>query len=93
MEALVRHRYQGHVRELERLLIASASSSPGTFLNLTNEVAAELESALKCDADAPSDVQIREALDAARGNKSEAAKLLGLKSRFALYRLIKKHDA
>jgi two-component system nitrogen regulation response regulator GlnG/two-component system response regulator HydG len=92
VDALLRHRYRTNVRELGRLLMVSASSSPGKFLNLTSDVAAELETAQGNDADTPSSGQIRDALDAAHGNKSEAAKLLGLKSRFALYRLMKKRE-
>jgi DNA-binding NtrC family response regulator len=38
----------------------------------------------------PSEEHVRHALEASGGNRAEAAKMLGLKSRYALYRLMKK---
>ena len=42
VEALVRHGYTHHMRELERLMWIALSTSHGTFLALTPEVSAEL---------------------------------------------------
>ncbi len=86
LEHLIRHRYTHHVRELERLVRLSLRGSPEGVLALTPEVLSELE--LPSDGAVPTEAQIREAL--AQGSSTEAAKRLGLASRYALYRLMKK---
>ena len=42
IEALLRHRFTLHTRELERLMWTSAATSPGDFLTVTPELRAEL---------------------------------------------------
>lgn len=94
VEALVRHRYTHHLRELERLLWLSLTTSAATFVSLSPEVEREL------DVEAPSiedeaaveigEAEIRAALSAAKGSATAAAKKLGLKNRFALYRRMKR---
>jgi transcriptional regulator of acetoin/glycerol metabolism len=91
VDALVSRTYTHHARELAHLLRVSASSSRGNFLKLTPEVEQALGRRAHQDQDPTSD-QIREALAAAGGSKTEAARLLGLKNRFALLRLMKKQD-
>jgi DNA-binding NtrC family response regulator len=87
VDQLARHHYRHHFRELERLVRLSQRTSPAGVLALTPTVAAELD--LPASAALPTDAQIRDALS--HGDSvSEAAKRLGLPSRFALYRLMKK---
>lgn len=98
--ALLRHSYRHNVRELERLLWLGMSTSRGSFIDLTDEVNQELRdartprqkrpSAELREAPGPTPEQVAQALAAAGGSKTEAARLLGLKSRYALYRLLKK---
>lgn len=87
MEALLDHDYSTHVRELERLLIAAMATSRQGFIALTPEVAAELPPKRR---QLPEREEIIAALARADGNVSEAWKQLGLSSRDALNRLIKK---
>ncbi len=93
IEGLVTHAYTHHARELERLLWLSVTTSREGFLALTPQVEAELRSEVTAAAasDDIDEARIRAALDQHRGSVSAAAKLLGLKNRFALYRLMKRH--
>ncbi len=90
MEALLRHEYTHHLRELERLLWLAVSTSREDFIALTPEVTAELRVVEK---DAPAAEQGEAAIRAALAahGVSEAARKLGLPSRYALYRLMKKY--
>ncbi len=95
VSALVRHRYELHVRELEALLWRSLASSKGELLELTDEVRDEL------DTEAPPEVpagrpeptaEELEALLAKHGGVQDRVwRELGLKNRFALRRLLQKH--
>ncbi|MFT5684282.1 MAG: transcriptional regulator with AAA-type ATPase domain [Myxococcota bacterium] len=95
---LMKHDYTLHVRELESLLWLALSSSPGDFIALTPEVAAELKGSAAPVAEsfrAPEELtreQIAEALDRHSGSQEKAWRDLGLSSRHVLYRLIKKHN-
>jgi two-component system nitrogen regulation response regulator GlnG/two-component system response regulator HydG len=86
-DVLVRHNYTLHHRELERLLRLARRGSSDAELQLVPAVESEL--------DVPTSVQgvtaetIRQALLVCKSS-TEAAKRLGLPSRFALYRLMKK---
>jgi two-component system nitrogen regulation response regulator GlnG/two-component system response regulator HydG len=86
-EALVRHQYTLHHRELERLLRLARRGSASSELGLVPAVESELE--IPVSAAGPSADSIRQALVVCKSS-SEAAKRLGLPSRFALYRLMKK---
>ena len=93
VEALLSRPFTLHLRELERLLWTAASSSRGDYLELTAEVRAELGAAPAAASDA-GDVgadQVRAALQSANGSVTAAARALGLKNRFVLYRLMKRH--
>jgi two-component system nitrogen regulation response regulator GlnG/two-component system response regulator HydG len=91
VEALVRHRYTLHVRELLRLLWQAIATSPADHLALTPEVRAELSLGSASPAASPPDREaIVAALAAANGRTAVAAAALGLSSRFALYRLMKR---
>ena len=88
--ALVLHSWSTHVRELDGLLWRSASTSKGGELQLTDE----LRRLVKIPARvAPGDVTadaIRAALERHGGVKDKAWRDLGLPSRHALHRLMKK---
>lgn len=91
IEALLRHEFTLQLRELERLLWLAISSSREDFIALTPELSAELkvaEPSREAERE-PSADEIREALG--KYGVSEAAKKLGVKSRYALYRLMKRH--
>jgi DNA-binding NtrC family response regulator len=94
IEALLRHHYTLHLRELRGLLLTALTTTPTTLIEggritLTPEVEARLNLpsvvAVEPDADA-----IRQALATTGGNTTRAAELLGLPSRYALYRWMKK---
>lgn len=93
MERLVAHNYTHHARELDRLLWLAIGSAPGDYLTLTPALEAELPK----PEPAPVDVQevdraqLESALAQAGGNRTKAARALGLKNRFVLLRLLKKH--
>ncbi len=92
LEALVRHDYRDHVRELDRLLWLAMSSSTSDIVDLTPEVTDALaEPSPEPEADQPpSESEIRTALTRHRGNQAAAARDLGLKNRFALIRMMKR---
>jgi len=85
-EALVRHQYQLNFRELERLLRLACRTSASGRLLLTQAVRAELVLPAEGEPDAE---RIRAALRNST-SASEAAIALGLPSRFALRRLMKR---
>lgn len=91
VEALVRHRYTLHVRELHRLLWRAITTSPADHLALTPEVRAELSLGPAVAAVVPDRAAVEAALTAAGGRAALAAEALGLRSRYALYRLMKKY--
>jgi two-component system nitrogen regulation response regulator GlnG/two-component system response regulator HydG len=93
IEALLRHGYTLHARELEGLLWQAISHSPGKFIALIDEVAGKINIQPPATESAaePSAEEIRACLER-HGNKvSKAWRELGLNSRYALYRLMKKH--
>jgi DNA-binding NtrC family response regulator len=106
IEALLRHRFTHHLRELERLMWVALASSSESFIALTAQVSAALLDCVESQRSAPEPVrehdpiaeaheigraEIEAALAQARGNVTTAARLLGLKNRFVLYRLLKRH--
>ncbi|MGK3992824.1 sigma 54-interacting transcriptional regulator [Sorangium sp. So ce1024] len=114
VEALLRHAYTHHLRELQRLMWIALKSSPDSFLALTPEVRAALRPEVtdsrtdprasartepgKSNPPQVSDssppigrAEIEAALVEAQGSVTSAARALGLKNRFALYRLMKRH--
>jgi two-component system nitrogen regulation response regulator GlnG/two-component system response regulator HydG len=87
VEALARHQYTLHYRELERLVrLSSKGSAPGK-LDLTDALAAELN--LEAPATPLDPEQVRAVLAQSK-SASEAAHRLGLSNRYALYRLLKR---
>lgn len=99
LQALVHHPYTHHVRELQSLLWLAIETSPGRALQLTPELRNALASSVAGDESQarPPEVQeldaeqLQAALHATNGNVTNAAKRLGLSSRYTLYRLMRKH--
>jgi transcriptional regulator of acetoin/glycerol metabolism len=100
MVRLLRHPLGGNVRELESLLWEAMADSPGATLAAPRHWAVarydELESPVRAALPArpreePTLEQIRAAVDEHGGNLASAARQLGLASRYALYRLLKKY--
>lgn len=88
LDQLVRHGYTHHFRELERLVRLAKRAASGGTLELTAELRAAIDLPVAA-ASAPSESEIREALTNSPST-AVAAKRLGLPSRFALYRLMRK---
>jgi transcriptional regulator with PAS, ATPase and Fis domain len=87
MDALVRHEYSLHYRELERLLRISMKHQSSGALLLTDELQGEVKLPT---SEAPlTPEQVKLAMSETR-SAAEAATRLGLPNRFALYRLIKR---
>ena len=92
VDALLRHKYTLHVRELDKLLWKAILASPEQFVLLTAGVQADLKTDSK-PARPTGEVDpasITEALERHQGNVTRAARELGLKNRYVLYRLMKK---
>ena len=88
--ALVLHDYATHVRELEGLLWKSASTSKGDTLALTKDVAKAIKIPVRAAPRELGAEEIRAALARHGGVKDKAWRELGLPSRHALHRLMKK---
>jgi transcriptional regulator with GAF, ATPase, and Fis domain len=103
IDALLRHDYREHTRELDRLLAISIETSRSNYLLLSREVQEELSRAptraatppLSAPAPADNDGVPRSdlvnALANAGGNVTQAANLLGV-SRFTVHRLMKRYS-
>jgi DNA-binding NtrC family response regulator len=93
IEALLHCEWSTHVRELRALLWGSIRASREHYLVLPPELkrAWRRDQAEPESCEEPSPRAIREALALHRGNQSRAYAALGLPSRFALYRLMRKH--
>jgi DNA-binding NtrC family response regulator len=104
VRALLAHSWTGHIRELESMLLRSIAESQDHFLALTHGVAAQLRARdagaearergspgrAADEGAAPTREAIERALASNHGNVSKAWKDLGLPSRDALNRLMKK---
>ena len=93
MESLVRHPYGTHVRELDKLLLASLGESPGDTLVAGEQTRALLRTAPAPPVGPAADItrdQLVDALDQHRGNLAQVQRALGL-GKDQLYRLRKKH--
>jgi len=86
VEELLVRCYDTHVRELDALLWRAMAGSPGEVVLLTHDLRKE---SLGRERE-PNGEKIRTAIKDA-GSVEKAARALGLKSRYALYRLMKKH--
>jgi transcriptional regulator with PAS, ATPase and Fis domain len=101
IELLLRHPFTYHVRELAGLLWKAVSTSPREYVALGRELRAEISVrprlALPRAADdselrEPTAEQIMDCLTRNGSHVVRAARELGLSSRYALYRLMRKHD-
>ncbi|HEU4578597.1 MAG TPA: sigma 54-interacting transcriptional regulator [Polyangiaceae bacterium] len=91
VRALVLHDYSTHARELERLLWVSLQSSPGDELEYTAEVRALCRFPERGrDPEEVSREELRAALARHGGKRERAWRELGLSSRHALSRLMRK---
>lgn len=91
MSALALHRYSTHVRELESLLWISMQSSPAGELECTDEVGKAIRLPIRGrDPDAVSCEELQAALERNKGMKERVWRDLGLSSRHALTRLMRK---
>ena len=103
VDALVRHEYRLHTRELARLLEVAVATSRSEYLSLTDEVEEELARSKEGNAGrstsaagsmAPSSglsaEEVSRVLDEVGGNVTHAAQRFGV-SRHALHRLMKSH--
>ncbi len=93
---LLRHSFTHHVRELERLVWLAFGTTEEDYIGLTPDVEAELEASAEASATAVDAADLdRETLARALAENgrspTRAAKALGLKNRFVLLRLLKKH--
>lgn len=94
VDRLLRHAWSAHARELMTLLWASMTTTRSAWLDVTPEVQAQLDASSASFADpAALDADtVRQALDEAHGRVAVAARALGLKNRWVLYRLMEKLD-
>jgi len=88
VEELLVRPYATNIRELEALLWRAMAASPADTVILPDELRSERAGRATAEPNAEA---IRAALAGAAGSVQRAARALGLPSRYALYRLMKKH--
>ena len=93
---LLRHPFTHHVRELERLVWLAIGTADADYIGVTSAVEAELRDSAESEAAGADSAEIdRDTLAKALADNgrspTRAAKALGLKNRFVLLRLLKKH--
>jgi transcriptional regulator with AAA-type ATPase domain len=92
---LLRHPFTHHVRELERLVWLALGTAEADYIGVTPDVERELEQSAEADVDVDALVLDRETIARAFADSgrspTKAAKALGLKNRYVLLRLLKKH--
>jgi two-component system nitrogen regulation response regulator GlnG/two-component system response regulator HydG len=96
VEALLRHPFKLNVRELDQIVWQSLSESRPGRLELTPRVEHLLKVEEPAEEEArhrpePTKDELSAALAQAAGNVTRAARSLGLKNRYVLYRLMRKH--
>jgi two-component system nitrogen regulation response regulator GlnG/two-component system response regulator HydG len=90
---LLLHPFTHHVRELERLVWLALGTAHADYIGLTPDVERELAASAESEVDITEldrDTLSRALTDNAR-SPTRAAKALGLKNRYVLLRLLKKH--
>jgi len=91
IDRLLRHTFRTNTRELAQILWQALAESRGDMVELTGGVVQRLTEAAPVRApDEIGRAQIEAALAAADGNVTRAARALGVKNRFVLYRLMRK---
>src|SRR5690606_32542230 len=93
IEALLRHQLTHHVREIDTLLWQAIGGSKGKYIAFTDSVksAIVVAPAASVPAEDLSEEVVRACLERHGGKVARAYQELGLKSRYALYRLMKKY--
>jgi DNA-binding NtrC family response regulator len=100
VEMLLRHSYTYNVRELEALLWKAVAGSAGEYIALTGDLQPEPLSGIDSTATSrptqqnPSEMTREDIVDCLNRNAHNvaiAANELGLRSRYALYRLMRRH--
>lgn len=94
IEALLHHRHSHHVRELDTLLWKAIGSSKGRYIAYGDAVRDDVIIDEPTPAADPEDLDadtIKRSLERHDGKVARAYKELGLKSRYAMYRLMKKY--
>jgi two-component system nitrogen regulation response regulator GlnG/two-component system response regulator HydG len=90
---LLRHPFTHHVRELERIVWLALGTADADYIGVTADVERELALSAEAEVDATEldrDTIARALADHGR-SPTKAAKALGLKNRYVLLRLLKKH--
>ncbi len=90
---LLRHPFTHHVRELDRLVWLAIGSAEDDFIGVTEALDAELGDAMSPSSAAAqlSRDDLVRALEEHGQRPTRLAKALGLKNRYVLHRLLKKH--
>ncbi|MEZ4321484.1 MAG: sigma 54-interacting transcriptional regulator [Myxococcota bacterium] len=88
--ALIRHGYELNVRELDALLWDAMGASGASYLGLPERLRADPEPGSDSPAPELDAATVLRVLERCDDNITEAAHQLGLPSRFALYRLLRK---
>jgi two-component system nitrogen regulation response regulator GlnG/two-component system response regulator HydG len=88
IEHLLRQDYSLHFREVRRLVMLSLEGSEGNRLGVTPALSRELEPL--AEAAELGAAEVERGLALCSGNVTQAAKALGLPSRYAMYRLMKR---
>jgi hypothetical protein len=88
LEHLLRQEYSLHFRELRRLVMLSLEGSDGERLTETKALTRELRAQPRLLDVGPAEIE--RALAESAGNVTQAARAVGLPSRYALYRLMKR---
>lgn len=88
IEALVRQHYRHNYRQLFRLLRLALFDSDGDYVAWTEAVDADGKAPSR---ESPDRHAVQAALEQSHGRPTEAARQLGLRNRFALYRLMDRH--
>jgi DNA-binding NtrC family response regulator len=90
---LLRHPFTHHVRELDRILWLAIGSAEDDYIGVTEAVDAELGQASDATAEA-AEIRREDLVRALREHgrsPTRIAKALGVKNRYVLHRLLKKH--
>jgi two-component system nitrogen regulation response regulator GlnG/two-component system response regulator HydG len=92
IDSLVRHRWRHHARELEELLWRALGERHDDGLRLTPSMLKSFDPAVRPAARGgePTRADVEASLARHAGNVTIAARELGLKSRYALYRIMRK---
>jgi two-component system nitrogen regulation response regulator GlnG/two-component system response regulator HydG len=83
------------VRELSAILWTAMTTATEAWLDATPEVMGQLDASPDTSFSDPNRLEeaaVREALEAAHGKIAVAARVLGLKNRWVLYRLMERFD-